>query len=83
MALALITTFYGAMVANYIANPISNKLKIFSSEEMLLKEILIEGMLSIQAGENPRMIEEKLKAFLSPAMREKSGEGSKDEAGEE
>lgn len=83
MALALITTFYGAMVANYIANPISNKLKIFSSEEMLLKEILIEGMLSIQAGENPRIIEEKLKSFLSPAMRAKAGEGNKDEAGDE
>ena len=40
------------------------------SEEMLKKEVLIEGMLSIQAGENPRIIEEKLKAFLSPTMRQ-------------
>jgi len=42
---------------------------IRSGEELLLKEVMIEGLLSIQAGENPRVIEEKLKAFLSPAAR--------------
>jgi chemotaxis protein MotA len=50
-------------------SPISNKLKIFSNDELLIKEILIEGILSIQAGDNPRIIEEKLKSFLSPALR--------------
>lgn len=69
MAIAMITTFYGSVIANFIAIPVSNKLKVFSGDEMLIKEVLIEGMLSIQAGENPRIIEEKLKAFLSPALR--------------
>ena len=69
MALAMITTFYGALLANFISAPISKKLSIYSAEEMLLKELLIEGILSIQNGENPRIIEEKLKAFLSPSLR--------------
>lgn len=69
MAVAVITTLYGSMVANVLCLPVSSKLKVFSAEEMLMKEVLIEGMLSIQAGENPRIIEEKLKAFLSPKMR--------------
>lgn len=69
MALAMLTTFYGAFLANYIAIPIAKKLAIHNSEEMLLKEVLIEGMLSIQNGENPRIIEEKLKAFLAPSLR--------------
>jgi len=69
MAVALITTFYGSIVANFIAIPISTKMKIYSGQEALVKEILIEGILSIQAGENPRIIEEKLKVFLSPDLR--------------
>jgi chemotaxis protein MotA len=69
MALAMITTFYGALLANFFALPISRKLQIYNNEEMLLKEVQIEGMLSIQNGENPRIIEEKLKAFLSPTLR--------------
>lgn len=75
MAVAIITTFYGSIIANFIAIPTANKMKIFSSSEILMKEVLIEGMLSIQAGENPRIIEEKLKSFLSPALRESIGEG--------
>ncbi len=69
MATALITTFYGATAANWICNPMAQKLKARSSEEILLKEVMIEGILSIQAGENPRIVEEKLKAFLSPGER--------------
>jgi chemotaxis protein MotA len=69
MAVALITTLYGSLLANFFATPISNKLKIKSNEEILHKQVMIEGLLSIQAGENPRVIEEKLKAFLSPATR--------------
>lgn len=69
MATALITTFYGSMAANWICNPMAQKLKARSSEEILLKEVMIEGILSIQAGENPRIVEEKLKAFLSPGER--------------
>lgn len=69
MAVALLTTFYGSVVANAVAIPTSKKMKSISTEEGLIKEILIEGMLSIQAGENPRIIEEKLKAFLAPVLR--------------
>lgn len=80
MAVALLTTLYGSMVANWIATPISNKLKLNNDNEVMLKEIMIEGLLSIQAGENPRVIEEKLKSFLSPKQRESMSEN--DEGGE-
>ncbi|MBQ8591450.1 MAG: MotA/TolQ/ExbB proton channel family protein [Lachnospiraceae bacterium] len=78
MAVALITTLYGSMLANWIAIPISNKLKGNNDLEMMIKEIMIEGLLSIQAGENPRVIEEKLKSFLAPSERklnETEGDG--------
>ncbi|MDI6870357.1 MAG: motility protein A [Bacillota bacterium] len=71
MATALITTFYGALAANWVFNPMAQKLKARSSEEILLKEVMIEGILSIQAGENPRIVEEKLKAFLAPGERQR------------
>jgi chemotaxis protein MotA len=69
MAVALITTFYGSMLANVIFLPLSQKLKIRSKSEILVKELMVEGLLSIQAGENPRIIEEKLKTFIPPEMR--------------
>ncbi len=69
MAVALVTTFYGAMLANWIATPVSTKLKANNAQEIMVKEVMVEGLLSIQAGENPRVIEEKLKSFLSPARR--------------
>ena len=72
MAVALITTLYGSLVANWIATPIANKLKLINNNEYQMKEIIIEGLLSIQAGENPRVIEEKLKSFLSPDARNTS-----------
>ncbi|MCG0274581.1 MAG: MotA/TolQ/ExbB proton channel family protein [Thermosediminibacteraceae bacterium] len=78
MAVALITTFYGAILAYFIFNPIAGKLKVRSRQEILLKEIVIEGILSIQAGENPRVIEEKLKAFLPPELRKKLKEKEKE-----
>ncbi len=83
MSIALITTLYGSILSNFVCNPIAWKLKARSSDEVLLKEVLIEGMLSIQAGENPRIIEEKLKAFLAPTLRaSKEPEGEKDAGGE-
>lgn len=69
MATALITTFYGSVLANWICSPVASKLKSKNAEEMMVKEIEIEGLLSIQAGENPRVIEEKLKSFLAPKDR--------------
>ncbi|MGN0141345.1 MAG: motility protein A [Roseburia sp.] len=69
MAVALVTTLYGSLVANWLCNPIASKLKVNNDIEMMLKEITVEGILSIQAGENPRVIEEKLKSFLAPSAR--------------
>ena len=74
MAVALITTMYGSILANWLCIPISNKLKADNEAEMMLKEVMIEGLLSIQAGENPRVIEEKLKSFLAPKDRETTNE---------
>ena len=80
MAVALITTFYGSVLANWICTPFASKLKAVNSGEMKTKEIIIEGLLSIQAGENPRVIEEKLKSFLAPADRASaSSEGGGEE----
>lgn len=73
MGVALITTFYGSVLANLIFIPMSNKVGIKSKEEVLVREIMVEGLLSIQAGENPRIIEEKLKAFLPPSLRKGAG----------
>jgi len=66
MSVALITTMYGSIIANLYMTPLAYKLMTRSEEEMLLKEIMVEGMLSIQAGDNPRIVEEKLKAYLPP-----------------
>ena len=68
MAVALITTLYGSLLAT--------KLSTNNDIEIMMKEVMIEGLLSIQAGENPRVIEEKLKSFLSPATRAKMAEGA-------
>jgi len=78
MSVALITTFYGSVLANFLFIPMANKLKQRSGQELLYKGIMLEGLLSIQAGENPRIIEEKLKAFLSPAERKKEKDRNSD-----
>ena len=70
MAVALITTFYGSLLANWICLPMAAKLKEKNGAEIMLKTIVVEGLLSIQAGENPRVIEEKLKSFIDPTARE-------------
>lgn len=69
MAVALLTTLYGAMIANMFCMPIAGKLKVRTRMEMLVKEVIIEGILSIQSGDNPRVVEQKLLAFISPSMR--------------
>lgn len=73
MSVALITTLYGSMLANWIATPIATKLGSNNDAEYSMKIVMIEGLLSIQAGENPRVIEEKLKSFMSPADRKSVG----------
>lgn len=75
MAVALITTLYGSLLANWICTPVATKLKVNNNAELTVKEIMIEGLLSIQAGENPRVIEEKLKSFLAPKDRATASEG--------
>ena len=70
MSTALITTLYGAIMANSIFIPIANKLEVRANEEVLLKLIMIEGTLSIQSGDNPRIVRDKLIAFLEPSQRE-------------
>jgi chemotaxis protein MotA len=69
MAVALITTFYGAVVANLLCLPMAGKLKTRSKQEMLVKEMILEAVMSLSAGENPRIMEQKLLAFLSPKER--------------
>ncbi len=69
MSVALVTTFYGSALSNIVFLPLAHKLKVRSKSEVLVKELMVEGLLSIQAGENPRIIEEKLKTFIPPEMR--------------
>ncbi|MCP4133252.1 MAG: motility protein A [bacterium] len=70
MSTALITTLYGAIMANAIMTPVANKLEVRANEETLMKLIMIEGTLSIQAGDNPRIVRDKLIAFLEPGQRD-------------
>ncbi|MFQ5430901.1 MAG: motility protein A [Nitrospinota bacterium] len=74
MSLALITTFYGALVANLIFLPLAGKLKKRSADEVLVKELTLEGIISIASGDNPRIIEQKLHSFLLPKLRKSTFE---------
>jgi len=69
MAVALITTFYGSMLANLFFSPIADKLRHRSEDEVLSTTIIIEGLLMIQSGINPRLVEKKLNSFLPPNLR--------------
>jgi chemotaxis protein MotA len=69
MAVALITTFYGALIANLFALPIADKLALRSSQEIAAKLLVIRGVMSIQAGDNPRIVQQKLLAFLDVRQR--------------
>ena len=69
MAVALITTLYGAIVANVIFCPFAEKLGLISRNEMISLEIAIRGVMAIQSGESPRAIDQKLKTFLPPSQR--------------
>ena len=69
MAVALLTTLYGAMIANMIAMPIADKLTLRKVDELRTRSMCIDGVLAIQEGQNPRIIESMLKAYLDPAKR--------------
>jgi len=69
MAVALLTTFYGTLLANLFFLPVAGKLKTRSKQEVLTKQMILEGVVSIQSGDNHRVVVQKLKAFLSPKVR--------------
>ena len=69
MAAALLTTLYGALLANIVFLSLADKLALRSSEEVLVKTIIIQGVMAIQSGDNPRNVESKLLTFLPPAQR--------------
>ncbi|MBW2028844.1 MAG: motility protein A [Deltaproteobacteria bacterium] len=75
MAVALLTTFYGSMIANILCLPIAGKLRTRSKQEVLTKEMSIQGIISLSNGDNPRILEQKLMAFLPPNQREASDAG--------
>ncbi len=75
MAVAILTTFYGAVLANLFAGPVANKLGYYSEAEAMRMNIIIAGVLGIVAGENPRVIREKLDSFLPPSDRQVSDDG--------
>mgnify|MGYP002585666081 len=84
MALALVTTFYGTILSNLIFTPISNKLRVRHEEEYLCKMIVVEGVQAIQAGDNPKFIEEKLTQLIpgflaAKGLSKKGKKGKKDE----
>jgi len=73
MSAALITTMYGSVLANWCFTPLSVKLIQNNKAELVLKEIMIEGTLSIQSGDNPRIVKEKLSSYLAPVLRDAIG----------
>lgn len=80
MGTALITTLYGCILAHMIFGPIANNLRIRDSEEVLCKEIIVEGIMSIQSGENPKALREKLLTYIS--QRDRDTEPTKSGGGE-
>ncbi|HEY9722504.1 MAG TPA: flagellar motor protein [Oscillatoriaceae cyanobacterium] len=79
IAVAFVATLYGVSTANLIWLPMGQKLKRKSEEELLLREVMIAGIISIQAGDNPQIVEEKLKSYLSPTTRKQIARGAKGE----
>ncbi len=73
MGTALITTLYGCILAHMLFGPIANNLRIRDSEEVLCKQIIVEGIMSIQSGENPKALREKLLTYIPQGKREESG----------
>ena len=69
MAIALLTTLYGAMIANLIAIPIADKLTLRSTEERLSKSLIIDAIMSIQDGQHPRVMQDLLKNYLPKSRR--------------
>lgn len=85
MSVALLTTLYGSLIANLILLPIANKLTIYSNEEIRLKEIVIEALLALQSGINPRLLQEQIKSYFSPEEKRLLEQANKrsEESGED
>ena len=81
MATALIATFYGLVVANLVLIPLSEKLVEVSSDDMTMRAIIKEGLMMVQEKKHPIFIEEYLKAFLAPKMRQSIGSGGSSDKG--
>lgn len=75
MSVALITTFYGSFLAHVIFNPIAANLTARDEEEVLCRQIIVEGIMAIQSGENPKFLRERLMTFMNQKQRESGGEG--------
>lgn len=71
VAIALLATFYGAVMANIVCIPLSGKLRTRSKEEVLIKEMAVQGIMCLSNGDNPRILEQKLKAFIPADNGEK------------
>lgn len=80
MAVALITTLYGTVLANVVFLPTASKLEGKTENELFLKQIIIEGIIGVQSGQNPRILEEKLSAFISTSDKEKQQKQQSKEA---
>ena len=83
MGTALITTLYGCILAHMLFGPIANNLRIRDSEEVLCKQIIVEGIMSIQSGENPKALREKLLTYVPQNQREGGGKSGGKSGGEE
>lgn len=69
MAVALITTFYGSVIANFFFTPFEMKLKKLNAAEMQLKKIMLEGIMSLQSGDNPKVVQWKLESYVDPDIK--------------
>jgi chemotaxis protein MotA len=74
MAVALLTTLYGAMIANMLALPVADKCRLRANEEVLIKSMIIDALVGIQSGQNPRVIQTMLKAYMAEGKRKSDGE---------
>ena len=74
MAVALVTTFYGSLLAHVVFTPIAANLTARDEEEILCRQIIVEGIMAIQSGENPKFLRERLMTFMNQKLRD-TGEG--------
>ncbi|WP_096436166.1 flagellar motor protein MotP [Alteribacter populi] len=80
MAIALLTTLYGTLLANLVFTPMANKLALKTEDEVFIKQIVIEGVIGVQSGQNPKVLEEKLSAFIPNHIKGKEEEVEEGEA---